>query len=271
MGQRWPPPDELRRLYEQNGLTTRQLGARYGVSHITAQRWLRAAGIAVRPAGRGLHHQGRPTPTADELRRLVHEVHWGYRQIGAHYGVTAPAVAQWLKKYGIPRPTHGETRRKGQPLPTIQELRALYDAGLSLEAVGQRYGVSREPIRQLCRAAGIELRPDGWDGGKRLVGSDGHRVRSVYELRVCEWMTAHGVAHRYEPPLPPKPTLRADFLANGWYIEIWGVTRSASYHERKERKQALYHAHGLPLLELGVDHFHARRADLLERKLRRLL
>jgi uncharacterized protein YjcR len=47
-----PSREELRRLYQAEGLSTTQIGERYGVSQGTAHNWLRAAGVALRPQGR---------------------------------------------------------------------------------------------------------------------------------------------------------------------------------------------------------------------------
>jgi transposase len=49
--QQAPSREELVRLYVAEGLSTTQIGQRYGVSQPTALRWLRAADIALRPQG----------------------------------------------------------------------------------------------------------------------------------------------------------------------------------------------------------------------------
>jgi transposase len=46
-----PGREELVRLYVAEGLSTTQIGQRYGVSQQTALRWLRAADVALRPQG----------------------------------------------------------------------------------------------------------------------------------------------------------------------------------------------------------------------------
>jgi transposase len=48
---RAPSGAELRRLYQDEGLSTTQIAQRHGVAQQTAQGWLRAAGIPLRPAG----------------------------------------------------------------------------------------------------------------------------------------------------------------------------------------------------------------------------
>jgi transposase-like protein len=42
---------ELRRLYQQEGLSTTLIAQRYGVRQQTAHGWLRAAEVPLRPAG----------------------------------------------------------------------------------------------------------------------------------------------------------------------------------------------------------------------------
>jgi transposase len=41
----------LRWLYQVEGLSTTQIGVRYGVSQQAAHKWLRAAGVPLRPQG----------------------------------------------------------------------------------------------------------------------------------------------------------------------------------------------------------------------------
>lgn len=50
-GGRAPSGEELRHLYQDDGLSTTQIALRHGVSQSTAHRWLRAAEIPLRPAG----------------------------------------------------------------------------------------------------------------------------------------------------------------------------------------------------------------------------
>jgi DNA-binding transcriptional ArsR family regulator len=49
---RAPDREELCRLYQDQRLSTTQIGLRYGVGQTTAHNWLRAAGIPLRPQGR---------------------------------------------------------------------------------------------------------------------------------------------------------------------------------------------------------------------------
>ncbi len=253
-----PSAEVLRSLYEDERMTTRQLAARFGVSHMSIKRWLHRDGTSVRPPGKGLVHRGLAPLSRHELNELVHVRHLSYREIGERYGVSGAAVMQWLKQHGIRRPTLWETRRRGvvPVLPTAEELHRLYvDDGLSTRAIGQGYGVSDGVIASLCRHHGIPVRQNGYCGGRRLLCVDGHTVRSSYEQRVDDWLTAHGVAHECEPHMPFDRRGRADFLANGWYIEIWGMETSARYRARRDHKLNLYRAHETPLIELDETAF----------------
>lgn len=255
-----PDPTELRKLYIDDRMTTRQLGEHYGVSHMSIKRWLREFGIPRRSADRGLRNRGIEAPTAAELNDLVHVQHLSYADIGERYGVDQSAVPHWLKRHGIPRPTVWQTRRRGATAtkPTAAEIRERYGCGESLSYIGADHGISARTVRDLCREYGIEVRPDGWQGGRRIQCLDGHQVRSTYEQRVDDWLTGNGIVHELEPRLPFDRRYMADFRVGEIYIEIWGVVGSNSYDERKRRKIDLYREHGLELVELHPWSFSSR-------------
>jgi len=238
-------------------------------------RWLKFYGIPLRAAGgrgKGLAYREIEPPTREMLEQWVHVEHQSYEQIAQRYDVSKQAVAKWLKEHHIQSPTIWETRRKGVEiiLPTEDELRQMYlEEGLSLDHIGAQHGVCANPIARLCKEFGISIRPDGFNGGMRLTCNDGHLVRSTYEQRVDNWLYEQGIDHEYEPRLPFEQRWYADFLANGWYIEIWGVKGSMDYSERKVRKIALYNAHHTPLIQVSIDSFSNRRKDSWQRRLTR--
>lgn len=260
-----PSATDLRKLYVERGLSARQIGAELGVAHITVLRWLKKAGIERRPAG---YPRDGETPDADTLRRLVHEEHKSYVQIGQMFGADHTAVPYWLDKYRIPRPDPRTTRFNGAPPDlTPDEAARRYAAGESAEAIAKTAGyASKTTVLNMLRRAGIERRAGGWNRAL-LIADCGCPVRSTYELRVANWFTAHGVAFEYEPDVPfGHGNTRADFFVNGWYVEVWGVHSKPSYAAQKARKQRLYAAHGLPLIELLPHHF-SRDTHILQRKL----
>jgi len=265
-----PSAETLRELYITQGLTSRAIAAEVGASKASILRWLKKHDIPVRSADRGLRNRGIEPPSKADLVRLVHAEHRSYDEIARHFGVDRSAITHWLKKHGIPRPAVWDTRYKGKRPPPLdaETLKALYESGLSTEQSGRDYGRSQGTVLALCDEHGIERRPDGWNGS-RIECRDGHVVRSTYEVRVCDWLSAHAVPHSYEPTIPSS-TFHADFLANGWYIEVWGVTDDLAYKERRERKEQHYRALGLPLIGIEVWHFKKPRKTL-ENKLRACL
>lgn len=259
----------LHRLYVDERMTTRQIAEIYGVDKVSVGRWLAKYGIPKRLKGRGLAHRGVEPPAAEVLRSLVHDQHLSYREIAKRYGVDFTAVPHWLDRHGIERPAVWTTRRgtSEEPLPGTDDLAALYAQGASLAEIGALFGVSRLPVRTRLKAANITLRADGWDGGKRLACADGHLVRSTYEQRVCDWLSERGVQHTYEPRLPWDLRSRADFLASGWYIEVWGVTNSPLYAARRQRKIDGYRAHRAPLVQINHFDFSGQKRGRWQRLL----
>ncbi len=265
-----PPESALRFLYEDEHLSTRAIGAIYDVSRRTVARWLIQSTINLRPPLPGLAATQAETPTDEDLRRMIFREHMSYEQIGAFYNIGKTAIAHWLDKYGIPRSSIWETRRKGvEPtLPTEDEIRELYQLrGLSTVEIGEAFGVSATVITRLCREFGISLRPSGFNG-RRYSCDDGHEVRSTYEQRVDNWLFVNGISHEYEPRLPFDLRCCGDFFANDHYIEIWGASKhDLRYEARRERKTRLYQSNGLRLIELSPHDFSVKSVDRWKRKL----
>jgi hypothetical protein len=275
-----PPPSpnrptnaELRRLYEDERLTSRAIAQRCSVEKITVLRWMKAAGIPRRPA-LGLANRGIEGPTAEELHDMVHVQHLSYQQIAAKYGVDFTAVPHWLTRHGIPKPKVWDTRRRGIPIPllTEHELRLRAAAGESITAIANTRGVSPQHVTKLFREYGIEVRRNGWRGGLRHICKDGHEARSIYERRVDDWLADHGLAHECEPRYPWDARCRADFLVGATWIEIWGVTQNATYTARRARKIKMCAETGLDLL--GIDYWrfaksrpHGKQWDQLLKRL----
>ena len=99
-----PTEHDLRALYVDQRLTTRQIGDMFGVSKTSVLRWLRAYGIDRRAPGHGVANTGKIRPDVETLNRLVHVEHIPLTEIAARYDVSLPAVRQWLARDGIPSP-----------------------------------------------------------------------------------------------------------------------------------------------------------------------
>lgn len=263
----------LKHLYETERLTTRQIGTKFNVSKTQVLRWMKSYGIQTRDAHNGLTNRGIIAPTRDELVDLVHTQHKSYAEIAQMFSVDHTAIPYWLKKHDIPRPKLWDTRYRGlrPTLPTKEELLAVYEYEQTTEAIGQQFHISTWKVGKLFKQYGIEARLNGWNNGSRFECQDGHQVRSTYEQKVDDWLFEHHIPHVYEPQLSFDKRSHADFLANGWYIEVWGVRNNDAYKQRRKRKTHLYQQHALPLIELEVHHFDSQRKNLWQRRLSQVL
>lgn len=122
-----------------------------------------------------------------------------------------------------------------------------------------RFGIARRrlPWTLLLEEAGLV--PDGLRRGRGMLirAVDGHLCLSLSERQVCDFFYEHGIAHDREPAYPIDPELnprgrrRADWLlADGTFVEFWGLPNSPEYAARMEQKRQLAARHGLKLVEL---------------------
>ncbi len=247
-----PTADDLEAMYARDGMTAQAIADQYGVAKISALRWLKSAGIERRASG-GLARRGGAMPTRNELDRMIHVEHLSYREIAGRYGVDFTAVSYWMKKYGdIESPTVWGTRRKGEDLvlPDDAELRRRLESGQSIRSIGEEFGGGWAELTKRAHAAGMPVSCGGWKG-RMLDCKDGHQSRSRYEQRVDDWLYDHGIIHECEPQYPWDRRSRADFRVGGTFIEVWGVTGSQSYEDRKARKIRECAVRGLPLIQIN--------------------
>lgn len=91
----------------------------------------------------------------------------------------------------------------------------------------------------------------------QFVCEDGHRVRSLSEQTIDNWLFRHGIPHAYEPVVPIPEQLIPDFMAkdlNGKfvYIEFWGMPDDPIYKNHMYKKSRIYADRNFPLIELTL-------------------
>ena len=92
------PCTELQHLYEDERMTTVQLGIRYGCSITTISKRLHTCGVAVRSA----RFQAREIPE-DELRRMYVDEHLPVAVIAQYFDVSVNTIYNRRRSYGLPR------------------------------------------------------------------------------------------------------------------------------------------------------------------------
>ena len=259
-------PELLRRLYVDERQSSREIAALFGMDKMPVLNALHALGISVR-------HQVTTgfVPTEQELRNWILEDHLTLAEIARRCDVDHAAVRYWLRTFGIPwKGTTWGQRNKQRDFeePTRQQLyRWYWHEEMSMQQIAAMLGVTRRAISTRFKQHNIPPRRSGWSH-KRFPCEDGHLVKSTYELRVDDWLFAHGILHCYEPPLNELGgTSSADFLVGETYIELWGVMYSERYDIRRQDKLDWYATNGLSLVSINYWDFSAQKNDLWKRKL----
>jgi DNA-binding CsgD family transcriptional regulator len=100
-------------------------------------------------------------------------------------GASYPTIKKYLKQAGIEVPHH---RQFGEALDRRdRRMCEMYKQGLSLREIGEKYGVTRELVRQAISKHGIR----GTDGGPRKSSAERKALRRA-ELN-ARYLTTHGL------------------------------------------------------------------------------
>lgn len=140
-----PTPDELRRLFADQGLPIRVIAEQYHTSPRLVRRWLTDAGYRLHPRG-DRHHI--PIPPADPVLAAL---------------ATDPQVIALLRRHQIPWPPHGPGAGADRPVtgltrPFLQQ--AHQHIGLSIDHITRLTGHTPDQVRQALHANRIRTHPD---------------------------------------------------------------------------------------------------------------
>lgn len=260
--------EDLSRLYYEERLTTRQIGKLFGTSKHPVEDAMQQLGFERRKTKtKGIK------PSREFLQKAIFEDARSLMDIANELNCDPGAVKFWANEYRIEVPKMDtwsqRNKQRGYERPSRNTLENLYhEQKFSLSAIAEMFGVSRQAIKDAFTEYGIELRTSGWR--KSFMCKDSHLVKSSYERRVDDWLFENGINHEYEPVLP-FGNMKADFLAKGIYIEIFGVIHNSRYSERKARKIECYRSHGLHLVIINYWDFTSQNKDRWIRKLQSLL
>lgn len=175
--------------------------------------------------------------------------------------LTKPAVRAKARLKNIER-----LKKRRLDLPS-EKICEAYQGGESAERIAAYYKCSISAVLTRIREAGIEIRRQGYATANRVVCSDGHIADSGWESQVDEWFTANRIVHEIHPRTPwYTPTARSygDFLVGEIFIEVWGITGSLRYEEKRLKKIALYREYGVTLIEIFPHHILDRDFSPLE-------
>jgi len=111
--------------------------------------------------------------------------------------------------------------------------------------------LQKDTVEALLKLFRSRKRVQIQDNSTPFTSKDGHRVRSLGEKTIDDWLWARGVRHAYEYPIPGGKY--CDFFLpddqGGTYIEYWGLN-DEKYLKDKAFKKRIYKKHGLKLVSI---------------------
>lgn len=94
-----PSVERLRKMYEVDGMTTRQIASKVGIPFRTIIRWLNKAGVMMRKVGQGANHV--PLLSADWLRNEYVTLNKSAEKIAKEQKCWPATVIRALRRSGI--------------------------------------------------------------------------------------------------------------------------------------------------------------------------
>lgn len=142
-----------------------------------------------------------PQDASALTKRMVREYERGstLTALSVKHNMSLQAVRQTLVEAGA------TIRRKGGMLPTdqgrVDTMKQLYlEEGLTLQEIGNKYGLTRQRVQQILRSAGVESlgrRPDDSLPVSRKLNKEEREIAALYEkgVRPAEIMEQHDITY----------------------------------------------------------------------------
>ena len=149
-----------------------------------------------------------------------------YNEAAEEIGASYHYVASFVNRHGIELRQLTRGRHPSSPDDRSDEMRALYQQGQTLQQIGEKFGVTRERVRQIIhKHYGMR----GQDGGQAEVARK--KRREFMKKRDARCIRAWGCNYRdYQTILkhPDQPTLAFSMQKRnarergiGWELSLW--------------------------------------------------
>jgi DNA-directed RNA polymerase specialized sigma subunit len=146
------PVGEMYALYQQ-GASLGEVGERFGVAVGRVPRLFKEAGLPVRPRGT---YRRREYPVGEMYALYQQGASLG--EVGERFGISLSHLSYLFRAAGLRVRPRGRSQEREYP---VGEMYALYQRGVSLKEVGERFRVSESHLARLFGAAGLRTRPRG--------------------------------------------------------------------------------------------------------------
>lgn len=166
-------PEEVRRLYWDEGLSLRAVAERFGVNGVTILNTMQYHGIPRRShteAGALAARLGKCCKSildSEEIRKLYWEEELSMPVIAERFGLASITIYYFMRRNNIPRRTKDEAHALAFKLGRYpksridpDEIKRLYlEEELSMQAIGERLGMSNAGIHYIMNRDNISRRP----------------------------------------------------------------------------------------------------------------
>lgn len=199
---------EMRR----NGLPQRVIADKLGVSQVTVSKKLRQAGVP--------HFIIRPTKLDEATVVEMRKSGLSLCAIADKLGVSAPTIFNMLKKAGVPHMIARQHKTAG-----LDEAMAadLYQSGLTMRVIADKFGVSAMTVLSRLKAAGV---PRRYAGPQKRDNERKNQARSMKQdgMSYADIGRALGISRQRAQQLLSLPhTSRKEFaLQKGNRCELCG-------------------------------------------------
>ena len=211
------PVEEIISEY-QSGMTTAQLGEKYGVGTNTIYRRLKENDVKPPP-----RDKSKIKLPIEEIISYFQSGMTTY-QLGEKYGVTFSTIRERLKKNGVKLRPPRNMKRIDLP---VEEIISYYESGMTLTKIAEKYGVSYKTILARLRENGVKIRPPR---SMRRIDLPMEEIISEYQ----SGSSALKLAEKYGVSIN---TILYRLRDNGVKIRYRGENFTISY-TRREKKNA---------------------------------
>lgn len=175
-------------------------------------------------------------------------------QLAEQYGCTPKRIRSILERHGVQRrddrAAHSGGANRFHPEPeVVDELRAAYEQGATIDELGNRFGHGRRQITRVLREAGVTIRPPVDQAGTELTNEQVAAAVADY----VDGMTLQEVGKKYRIR---HKRVRDLVVASGHQIRHNAATAGGT---------ALLREHGLTALQVKRWAFDAGRIERITR------
>jgi hypothetical protein len=170
------------------GATGRELASKYGCSDRGIWTALREGGAKRRTTAETRLLRRRWGPDVEDEAIQMYRDGASVKQLSRHWGVRDQVISEMLARRNEPLHPGGRAHPRFRSLTQCREVAALYQSGMDLRTLAQRFGCTTPVITKALRLVGVEARsgrPVFWtkDRLQWLVGeyADGRSQRDIAE------------------------------------------------------------------------------------------